>query len=138
MNSDNINIETFVRNNQPATENPGILEIRQKANACIKKLQDYNKKMVDKKRKGVQDYKEGDFVVLKTNFENKLSKKFRGPYVIKKKLPNDRYLITDIDDFQVTHLPFSSVCSPNNMRRWISNSDSLVNYGVNEDIDGSG
>lgn len=114
------------------------MEVRTKAKENITKLQAYNKEMVDRKRKAVCNYKEGDFIVIKTNVDNKLSKKFRGPYIIKKILPNDRYFITDIEGFQVSNLPFSSVCSPNNMRMWLSDSNLISNYDVDGDIDESG
>jgi hypothetical protein len=53
----------------------------------------------------------------------KLLMKFRGPYQVKKILGNDRYLITDIDDFQVTQIPFESVCGPETMKLWLHNDD---------------
>ncbi|KAK9718504.1 hypothetical protein QE152_g23126 [Popillia japonica] len=49
----------------------------------------------------------GDYVVIKNidttpNVNKKLLAKFKGPYKIKKVLPNDRYVACNIDDFPVT------------------------------------
>lgn len=77
------NLEILVKNNQSPSQDFSLTELREKVKANIDKLQSYNKAMVDRKRKGVQDYK-GDLVVLKPNSNHKLSHKFKGPYVIKK------------------------------------------------------
>lgn len=39
----------------------------------------------------------------------KLIPKYKGPYVVKKVLDKDRYLIKDTDGFQVTQLPYEGV-----------------------------
>ena len=114
------------------------MEIREKSKRNIEKLQAYNKQIVDRKRRGVQDYKIGDFVVIKSVDNHKLSSKFKGPYVIKQILPNDRYLVTDIEGFQVSSLPYSSICSPGNMRKWLSSIPSSTDDDVDEDISQSG
>lgn len=45
--------------------------------------------------------------------------KFKGPYEIKKVLPNDRYVIQDIPGSRVTQMPFNSVYEARNMKSWI-------------------
>lgn len=127
------NIETFINNYQEIFSKENLETIREKANRNIENLQNYSKSSVDKKRKNITMYKEGDFIVLKKIATHKLAEKFQGPYVIKKVLPNDRFLITDIEGFQVSSLPFESVCSPNNMKKWLSS-----DYCVDEDIAVSG
>lgn len=138
FNKVEFNLETLVKNNQENIEFRNLVDIRKEAKDQIEKLQAYNKTKVDKKRKGVQDYKEGDFVVIKTVDTHKLSNKFKGPYVIKQILPNDRYLVTDIDGFQVSSLPYSSVCSPGNMRKLLSFPHIFTDDDNDEDIVESG
>lgn len=38
--------------------------------------------------------------------------KFRGPCLVKAVLPNDRYLVTDIEGFQATQVPYEKVIDP--------------------------
>lgn len=42
--------------------------------------------------------------------------KFKGPYKVKKVLGNERYLIIDIEGFQITLIPFESVFESKNMK----------------------
>lgn len=58
---------------------------------------------------------------VSAGINKKLIPKFRGPYEVEKILGNDRYLITDVENFQVTQRPFESVSSPVNMRLWLHN-----------------
>lgn len=44
-----------------------------------------------------------------SNINKKLIPKFKGPYKVKKALPNDRYIITDADGYQYSPKPFESV-----------------------------
>jgi hypothetical protein len=67
----------------------------------------------------------GDFVMIRNvdvtpGINKKLLPKFRGPYEVKKCLGNDRYLIGDIEGFQITQIPFEGICSPPNMKLWLS------------------
>lgn len=45
--------------------------------------------------------------------------KFKGPYEIKKVLPNNRYVIKGIEGFQITQLPFNSVFKSKYMKPWM-------------------
>lgn len=100
-------------------------EIRSNAQATNSKVQLYNKKYYDRKHKPPYEYRIGDFVMIRNvdttpGINKKLLPKFRGPYEIKKCLGNDRYLISDIEGFQITQIPFEGVCSPANMKLWLS------------------
>ncbi|CAK9833144.1 Transposon Tf2-8 polyprotein [Anthophora retusa] len=57
-------------------------------------------------------------LVYRTN--KKLIPKFKGPYVVKKVLGCDRYVISDIEGFQVTQMPYNGVLSPDNMKPYIA------------------
>lgn len=128
LHSENYNIETFIKNNQQAIENRNIEEIRDRAQKNIRDVQNYNKIVTDKKRIKNTQYRQGDFIVIKNNETNKLSAKFKGPYQIKKVLPNDRYVITDIEGFQVSSVPFNSVYSAHNIRKWMHNNIAKNNW----------
>ncbi|XP_015433584.1 PREDICTED: uncharacterized protein K02A2.6-like [Dufourea novaeangliae] len=100
------------------------LENRRKtASEKIVKGQEYNKKQYDKRHKNMRKYKTGDWVMIR-NFDStagaskKLMPQFKGPYKIVKELRNDRYVIADIEGFQMTQKPYKGVWEPANMRMW--------------------
>lgn len=75
---------------------------RERASQQIKKSQDMQKKQFDKKRKKARRYKEGDIVVIvknepASNVSRKLQAPYNGPMVIKRVLPNDRYVVHDVE-----------------------------------------
>lgn len=81
--------------------------IRDYASKNIEQLQECNKKIYDKKHKPAKKYNVGDYVVIvntdvTANLNKKLIPKYRDPYVIKRVLLNDKYIVNDIDGFQVT------------------------------------
>lgn len=45
--------------------------------------------------------------------------KFKGPYIVTKILPNDRYVVKDIENCQITQIPYDGVIKSRNMRKWI-------------------
>ena len=74
--------------------------------------------------KNIGIYNKGDLVMIYNNvvtpgINKKLLPKYKGPYVIKKVLPNDRYLIVDIPGFQLSQIPYNGVADPANMKPWI-------------------
>lgn len=94
----------------------------------MKVVSDYNKKYYDKRHKTPNVYDIGDYVMIKNidvsaGVNKKLIPKFKGPYVIRKVLDADRYVISDPDGHQLTQLPYEGVCSPENMKKWISSAD---------------
>ena len=92
----------------------------------IEKNQDYNEKYYNKTKKEPLKYKEDDYVMVR-NFEStpgvskKLIPRFKGPYRILKVLRNDRYVLCDVENFQVTQRPYQGVWEAVNMRPWRPN-----------------
>lgn len=77
---------------------------RDRAASVIEKCQRANKIHYNSKRKRATTYKVGDYVVIintdtTPGVNKKLIPKFKGPYVIKTVLDNDRYIVSDIEDF---------------------------------------
>lgn len=103
-----------------------IEDVRAKASEMISKSQKYNEKYYNQAHKSPTKYNEGDYVVI-TNTEvtpgynKKLIPKYKGPYVVKKVLPNDRYVISDIDGFQITQIPFEGTFESSRLRKWSDN-----------------
>lgn len=97
--------------------------LREKASVRIRKNQDANKRVYDRKHKAVTKYKTGDKVMIK-NFDNspgvsqKLVPKFKGPYEIDRVLRNDRYIIKDVEGFQLSRTPYQGTWEASNMRPW--------------------
>jgi len=46
---------------------------------------------------------------VSVGINKKLIPKFKGPYIIEKVLPNDRFIVKDIDGFQHTQVPYEEV-----------------------------
>lgn len=55
------------------------------------------------RRKAAREYKVDDYVKIRNveAINKKLLPKFKGPYVIKKVLDDDCYVVTDLDGFQL-------------------------------------
>lgn len=62
--------------------------------------------------------------VVGTN--KKLVPKYRGPYVIIKKLGNDRYVVEDVDNYRVTQQPYHGVLDSSRIKRWVDPKLSLT------------
>lgn len=58
-------------------------------------------------------------MVINPGTNKKLIPTYRGPYIIHKKLPNDRYVIRDINNCQITQIPYNGVIEANKIRRWL-------------------
>lgn len=97
-----------------------------RANSQLKneKLQNYNKKHYDQHHKSPSLYNVGDFEMIKNidvtpNVNKKLLPKYKGPYEIRKCIGSDRYLLKDVEGFQVTQVPFEGSCSADNIKLWL-------------------
>lgn len=104
-------------------------KIRQDASQNIRKTQQYSKDRYDQTRKMATAYKEGDYVMIKNidttpGVNKKLIPKFKGPYVVKRVLRNDRYVLEDPPDFQLTHIPFKGTVSAEHMKHWSTGAES--------------
>lgn len=74
-----------------------------------------------KKRKAPSQYQEGDYVMIKNidttpGINKKLIPRYKGPYVIKTVLDHDRYIVSDIDGFQLSQIPYTGTVSVDHMR----------------------
>uniref|UniRef100_A0A0K8TD05 Uncharacterized protein n=2 Tax=Lygus hesperus TaxID=30085 RepID=A0A0K8TD05_LYGHE len=104
-------------------DNRDLEVLRAKAIEKTAMAQNYNKQYYDSRHKCVTEYAIGDLVVI-TNKDttpgvsHKLNKKFRGPYMIKKLLPNNRFVVGDIPGYQVSRNPYEGIASPDNMKHY--------------------
>ena len=99
-------------------------EMRNKAAGKIEKNQINNKQLYDKKRKEPHQYEVGDYIMTENNdttpgVNKKLLVKFKGPYEVRKVLRNDRYVVTDVDGFQVTQMPYTGVLAADRMKPYM-------------------
>lgn len=106
-------------------EDRNLEEIRRESTEQQIRTQNQNKQYFDKKRKEARNYEVGDKVMI-TNHDvtpgvnKKLIPKFKGPYEVVKKIDNDRYLVRDIEGFQVTSRPFQGFFHPSQMKPYPS------------------
>lgn len=96
---------------------------RARASECIERSQTYSQKWFDEHCKPAKEYKEGDYVVVRhvdtsVGSNKKLLPRFRGPYVVKKKLDHDRYVVQDVDNCQITQIPYNGIIEARHMRLW--------------------
>lgn len=105
-------------------EQVNLLNVRTSADAAIRLSQ---LKSLDRHNKIVAPakvYNEGDFVVIR-NIDTtvgkckKLVPKYKGPYIVHKSLPNDRYVIKDIENCQITQMPYNGIIESARMKKWI-------------------
>lgn len=97
--------------------------LRALAEEEITKKQKNSKEYYDNRHKEAKKYQIGDYVVIKNfdttpNVNKKLIPKFKGPYVVKKVLSNDRYIVIDPPDFQVTQIPYEGTIDAGHMKLW--------------------
>ena len=97
---------------------------RQSASENIVKSQCVNERYYNESHKAATTYKVGDYIMIRNvettaNVNKKLIPKFKGPYVVKEVLDNDRYVIGDIDGFQLTQRPYNGILGPDQMKHWV-------------------
>lgn len=85
--------------------------MRAKATEKIRSTQNYNENYVNKRQNPAYRY-ETDNLVMIRNFEagpGKLAPTYKGPYKITRQLRNDRYVISDVEEFQLSQKPYTGV-----------------------------
>lgn len=105
-------------------------EIREKASEQIVKAQTKSEEQYNVSRKEPVKYSVGDYVMIKNvdvthGVNKKLIPKFKGPYVVRKVLDYDRYVIGDIEGNQITQRPYEGIIGPDQMKRWVTVSEAL-------------
>lgn len=98
----------------------------------LRRFQVYIKAYYDQSHYNPVEYKNGDYVSVPNidvtdGVNKKLLPKFKGPYIVRKVLPNDRYLISDLDDFQLTQRPSIGVFDAAHLKLWSDNEPKDVN-----------
>lgn len=110
---------------QSQSEDTEIANIRDEAANNIRKMQEINKKLYDKNHSKPMKYNVGDKVLI-TNADlthgvsKKLLPKFKELYEVEVVLPNDRYVLKDVDGHQVTQIPFHSTVGVSHMKPWLN------------------
>lgn len=100
-----------------------IPRLRERASKRNEKQQDASKRRFDRRHKAVSKYQIDDKVMIR-NFDNspgvstKMIPKFKGPYQVDRVLRNDRYVIKDIEGFQLSQTPYRGTWEASNMRLW--------------------
>lgn len=102
-----------------------LLNAREEAAQKNKLAQDKQKSHFDKKRKKPHNYKEGDLVVILKQVQSvgssrKLKAPYSGPMVVKAILPNDRYIVMDMDNSHRTNrsTKYEKTIAVDRMRPW--------------------
>lgn len=76
-------------------------------------------------------FHEGDFVVIRNvdttvGRNKKLIPKYKGPYKIHRVLPNDRYVVRDIDTCQITQIPYNGVLEAARLKLWVKAKEQII------------
>jgi len=109
---------------------PDLDSLRSQASENIEKSQKRNLDWHIKNRKPHVQFKEDDYVLIRNvdttvGTNKKFIPKFRGPYRIHKVLPNDRYVIRDIENCQVTQIPYDGIIEASRIRKYVEGQGAL-------------
>lgn len=107
------------------TENQvNLAEVRERASEAIRLSQQKSAERHNSRVAPAKSYQVGDFVVVKhidttVGKNKKLIAKYRGPYVVHKVLPHDRYVIKDIENCQITQIPYNGILEAARLKKWV-------------------
>lgn len=117
-------------------------QIRSQASDAIQKSQLKNQEYFTKRHRPAREFQEGDLVMIKhvdttVGKNKKFNIKYRGPYCVRKCIGNDRYHITDVENCQLTQMPYDNIIDSSRMRLWLENFKKSSNYTEDTDIKGN-
>lgn len=112
--------------------------LRTNADIAIKSSQQKNEIQYAKRSVPPRKYSKGDYVVIRNvdttvGANKKLIPKYRGPYIIYRVLPNDRYHIRDIENCQITQIPYQGTLEAARLRPWTRAEDDSVDWCSEDD-----
>lgn len=99
-------------------------DIRQRAKLAIERSQLKNQEYHKEKYTDAIKFKVGDLVVIKhvdttVGKNKKFNIKYRGPYCVQKYLGNDRYVVADVENCQLTQMPYENIVDSSRMKLWL-------------------
>lgn len=105
-----------------------LASIRSEASKSIENSQRYAADRALARNRPAKEYNVGDYVVVRhiditAGTNKKFIPKYRGPYVVHKKLGHDRYVIRDVESCQLTQLPYDGIVEANRIKSWLSPSE---------------
>lgn len=112
------------------TERVNLTDVRDGADQAIQCSQNKSVERHMGQVAPAKTYQLGEFVVIQNvdttvGKSKKLIPKYRGPYVIHKVLPNDRYEIRDIENCQITQMPYKGVLDSSRIKKWVQVRDEI-------------
>lgn len=111
-----------IQKDRPTTSN--LFESRKVASARTRVAQEKSKERYDRKRKTPKEYREGELVLVKKQRTGEGSKKllphYKGPFKIVKTLPNDRYILEEIEgSHRSKRAPYKNVEAVDKLKKWV-------------------
>lgn len=105
-------------------ESRNLDEIRASADKAIKLAQEKSAEYHAGKNLPAKNFIEGDYVVIRNvdttvGKSKKLIAKYRGRYRISKVLPNDRYVVRDIENHPMTQIPYIGILEAARIKHWV-------------------
>lgn len=105
------------------TSTQHLQQMREEVESKVKERQIQQKKTFDKKRKRPKHYEPKDLALVLRSKVGEGSKKllpnYRGPFRITKKLPNDRYVVSELEgSYRSQRAPFKSVEAVDHLKPW--------------------
>lgn len=112
--------------------NRNLESLRDNAATHIHESQEKNLSFFQKKHKPAMNYSVGEFVVIRNvdtsvGTNKKFIPKYKGPYRVHKVLPNDRYVIRDIENAQISQIPYDGIIEASRLKHWADWRDSYSN-----------